>query len=247
MLKCNEMINANDFQMVLKTAMIMPTLLYERKKKMVRFCSCVVAFMSLCALYSPMTFAKGVQLKTLYVEVPSNHGELKAEIHFDERDLEVALKAKKVVTEDLIKVINYFEYVPKHVVHINVDPYMRLTNGNATSFPTSTINLYNFPPNSDDHLIIMEDWLKGLIFHEYTHITHLDQTRGYLNFFRKIFGSVATIPTAVVPRWFTEGIAVWSESHLMNGGRLNNPLFRKELLIQVERHNGNYKIINESI
>lgn len=213
----------------------MPTLLYERKKKMVRFRSCVVALVYLCAVFSPMAFAKGVTLKTLQVNVPSGHGELQTEIHFDERDLEVALKVKKIVTDDLIKVINYFEYVPSQVVHINVDPYMRLTNGNATSFPTSTINLYNFPPNSDDHLIIMEDWLRGLVFHEYTHITHLDQTRGYLHFFRKIFGSVATIPTAVVPRWFTEGIAVWSESHLMNGGRLNNPLFRKELLIQFMR------------
>jgi hypothetical protein len=215
--------------------MIMPTLLYERKKKMVRFCVSACAYLCLSALFSPMVFAKGVSLKTLYVEVPSKFGQLQTEIHFDERDLEAALKVKKIVSDDLIKVINYFEYVPENTVHINVDPYMRLTNGNATTFPTNVINLYNFPPNSDDHLIIMEDWLRGLVFHEYTHITHLEQRRGYLKFFKYIFGSITTLPPAIVPRWFTEGIAVWSESHLINGGRLNNPLFRKELLIQFMR------------
>jgi hypothetical protein len=182
-----------------------------------------------------MVFAKGVTLKTLNVEVPSDYGVLKTEIHFDERDLEPALKVKKIITEDLIKVINYFQYVPENVVHFNVDPYTRLTNGNARTFPTNIINLYNFPPNSDDHLIIMEDWLRGLVFHEYTHITHLEQRRGYLKFFKYVFGSITTLPPGIVPRWFTEGIAVWSESHLINGGRLNNPLFRKELLIQFMR------------
>jgi hypothetical protein len=221
--------------MIFKTAMIMPTLLYERKKKMVRFYVYARVLVCLCALISPMAFSKSVSLKTLYVEVPSDYGLLQTEIHFDERDLEVAVKVKKIITDDLIKVINYFQYVPHNVVHFNVDPYTRLTNGNASTFPTNIINLYNFPPNNSDHLIILEDWLRGLVFHEYTHITHLEQTRGYLKAARYIFGTVATIPTGVVPRWFTEGIAVWSESHLINGGRLNNPLFRKELLIQFMR------------
>ncbi|MBY0415723.1 MAG: hypothetical protein K2Q18_16235 [Bdellovibrionales bacterium] len=202
---------------------------------MVRFCECVRAIIILCLLISPMAFGKSVSLKTIEVTVPTNYGALQAEIHFDERDLEIALKVKKIIEKDLIKVINYFQYVPAATVHFNVDPYTRLTNGNATPFPTPTINLYNFPASNSEHLIVLEDWMRGLVFHEFTHITHLDQTRGYLKFFRYFIGSVATIPTSVVPRWFVEGIAVWSESHLIDGGRLNNPLFRKELLIQFLR------------
>ncbi|MEA9357198.1 hypothetical protein SHI21_13315 [Bacteriovorax sp. PP10] len=202
---------------------------------MVGFRVSVVTFVFCCALFSPMGFAKSVNLKTIKVNLPTDFGTLQTEIHFDDRDLDVAMKVKKIVEQDLIKVINYFKYVPRNTVHFNVDPYLRLTNGNATPFPTNTINLYNFPASNSDHLIIMQDWLRGLVFHEFTHITHLDQTRGYLEVGRQIFGSIAKIPAGITPRWFTEGIAVWSESHLIDGGRLNNPLFRKELLIQFLR------------
>lgn len=202
---------------------------------MVGFRVSMVTFVFCCMLFSPIGFAKSVNLKTIKVDLPSNFGTLQTEIHFDERDLDVAMKVKKIIEKDLIKVINYFQYVPRNTVHFNVDPYLRLTNGNATPFPTNIINLYNFPASNSDHLIVMQDWLRGLVFHEFTHITHLDQTRGYLEVGRKIFGSIAKVPPGITPRWFTEGVAVWSESHLIDGGRLHNPLFRKELLIQFLR------------
>lgn len=202
---------------------------------MVRFRVSMAALFFIATLISPMSFAKSVSLKTIPVSVQSDYGVLQAEIHFDERDLDVALKTEKIIKTDLIKAINYFQYVPRTIVHFNVDPYMRLTNGNARTFPTDIINLYKFPPSNNEHLIVMEDWLTGLIFHEYVHVTHLDQTRDFLEVGRRIFGSIAKFPVMVVPRWFTEGIAVWAESYLISGGRLHNPLFRKELLIQFLR------------
>jgi hypothetical protein len=175
-------------------------------------------------------------LKTINVSMPTNYGTFFGEIHYSEKDLVLALRVERIIKEDLIKVINYFEYVPLDVVHFNIDPYVRLTNGNARTFPTNIINLYNFPANNLEHLIVMENWLQGLVLHEFVHITHLDQTRDYLNIGRQIFGTIAKVPAGIVPRWFTEGIAVWGESHLINGGRLNNPLFNKELLIQFKKH-----------
>lgn len=178
---------------------------------------------------------KSVTLKTIHASLNSDYGTLQAEIHFDERDAVIAEKVEQIIKSELIKVVNYFHYVPRGLVHFNVDPYMRLSNGNARVFTSNIINLYNFPSSNADHLIVMEDWLRGLVFHEYIHITHLDQTRGYLDDGRTIFGSIAKLPANVVPRWFTEGIAVWGESHLLEGGRLDNQLFRKELLIQFLR------------
>ena len=196
----------------------------------------LIALLLLSALISPMSFAKSVKLKTITVNQPTDYGTIYGQIHYDEKDLSVALKVEKIIKNDLIKVVNYFRYVPKNTVHFNVDPYMRLTNGNARTFPTNIINLYNFPASNSEHLIVFDDWLRGLVFHEYTHITHLDQTRGFVETGRRIFGNIAKILPNDVPRWFSEGIAVWSESHLMGAdGRLQNPLFRKELLVQFLR------------
>jgi hypothetical protein len=179
---------------------------------------------------------KSVDLFTITVVVPTAYGELKTEIHYDQKDYAVALRVKKIIETDLIKAVNYFEYVPENTVHFNLDPYMRLTNGNARVFPTDIINLYNFPPSGSEHLIVMEDWLRGLIFHEYIHISHLDQTDDWTELGRRIFGSIAKVPAGIVPRWFAEGIATWGESRLLiRSGRLDNPLFKKELLIQFLR------------
>ncbi|MGZ3789242.1 MAG: hypothetical protein ACXVLQ_12005 [Bacteriovorax sp.] len=186
--------------------------------------------------YLALSSANAEILKTINVAMPTNYGTFLGEIHYSEKDLLIALKVERIIKEDLIKVINYFEYVPHDVVHFNLDPYLRLTNGNARTFPTNIINLYNFPANNREHLIVMDNWLQGLVLHEFVHITHLDQTRDYLQVGRQIFGTIAKVPTGIVPRWFTEGIAVWGESHLIAGGRLNSPLFNKELLVQFQKH-----------
>lgn len=176
-------------------------------------------------------------LKTMNISMPTNFGTFFGEIHYSEKDLQLALMVERIIKEDLIKVVNYFEYVPHDIVHFNIDPYKRETNGNARTFPTNIINLYNFPANNSEHLIALENWLQGLVLHEFVHIVHLDQTRDYLLVGRQIFGTIAKIPVGVVPRWFSEGIAVWGESHLLNGGRLNHQLFNKELLLYFLKEN----------
>ncbi len=212
--------------------MIMPILVHIRKKKMgIRH---IVFTLIITCFHIVNSDARAVSLKTMNVAMPTNYGTFLGEIHYNEKDLVQALKVERIIKEDLIKVINYFEYVPHDVVHFNIDPYMRLTNGNARTFPTNIINLYNFPANNHEHLIVMDNWMQGLVFHEFIHIAHLDQTRDFLKLGRQIFGTIAKLPTSIVPRWFTEGIAVWGESHLLTGGRLSNPLFNKELLIQFQ-------------
>lgn len=214
--------------------MIMPIILHIRKKKMgLKF----LVFGLLLLLNLAFVTAKAEVLQTMNVSMPTNYGTFFGEIHYASKDLPLALRVERIIKEDLIKTINYFEYVPYDVVHFNIDPYTRLTNGNARTFPTNIINLYNFPASNSEHLIAMENWMQGLVFHEFIHITHLDQTQNYMEIGRRIFGTAAKIPAAIVPRWFTEGIAVWGESHLINGGRLNNKLFNKELLLQFKKEN----------
>ena len=164
-----------------KIVMIMPIILHIRKKKM-GFKRIVFSLFFLI-VFSFSTLHAEV-LKTFNVSMPTNYGTFFGEIHYSEKDLVLALRVERIIKEDLIKVINYFEYVPRDVVHFNIDPYLRLTNGNARPFPTNIINLYNFPASNLEHLIVMENWLQGLVLHEFVHITHLDQTRDYLNILR---------------------------------------------------------------
>lgn len=216
----------------------MPILHHLRKKKMDLLRLVFPVFFLLSLAFSPLEAKVAPEdvLKTINVSIPTNYGTFFGEIHYSEKDLVQALKVERVIKEDLIKVVNYFQYVPQDTVHFNIDPYMRLTNGNARTFPTNIINLFNFPASNLDHLVVMENWMQGLVVHEFIHIVHLDQTRDFLSVGRRLFGTIAKVPTAIVPRWFTEGIAVWGESHLINGGRLNNQLFNKELLIQFKKH-----------
>lgn len=186
------------------------------------------------ALLLICNFAEGSSnetLRSIFVNVATKEGELRTEIHFTEKDILVARRAEEIIKTDLTKAVEYFQYIPKDTIHFNIDPYLRLTNGNATVFPTNIINLYNFPANNLEHLISLEDWLQGLIFHEFIHVIHLDQTRDFLEVGRNIFGTIAKIPPGVVPRWFTEGIAVWGESHFLAKGRLQNDLLNKDLWI----------------
>lgn len=194
-------------------------------------------FLSLI-FWSGFNFASdNTKLRTIAVNVATQDGELRTEIHFAEKDLALARRAEEIIRIDLTKAVDYFHHIPRDIVHFNIDRYKHLTNGNATAFPTNTINLYNFPANNLEHLITLEDWIQGLMFHEFIHVIHLDQTNGYLEIGRRIFGNIAKVPVGVVPRWFTEGIAVWGESHFLRGGRLQNELLNKDLWLQFKDKN----------
>lgn len=169
------------------------------------------------------------KIQTDSFSMPTSYGEAKFEVHFKAGDEKLASRIRKIAKEDLIKVVDYFKYAPNEVVHLNISSTYRLSNGNARVFPENVINLYNFPASNREHLVVMEDWWRGLIVHEYTHIVHLDQTRGYLEDGRNIFGTIAKLPAGLVPRWFAEGIATFSESKFLKAGRLQNPLFNQEL------------------
>lgn len=182
---------------------------------------------------NPMNFAKNPNWKTKDVEITTEYGVLKVQIHSSLNQLSRVARVEEIIRQDLIKVINYFKYVPRDVVHFNIDPYLKLANGNATTFPQNIINLYTHPSVEKEHLVVMEDWMRGLILHEYVHVTHLDQTRDYLESGRKIFGTIPKVVPAITPRWFTEGIATWAESQFLPGGRLQNRLLQREYLIKM--------------
>lgn len=70
------------------------------------------------------------------------------------------------------------------------------------------------------------DWLRSLLTHELTHYLHLSTPRGIFGALSRVFGpSVSMLDIPLIPSWWTEGLAVWSETENYAGGRGDDPMF----------------------
>ena len=106
-------------------------------------------------------------------------------------------------------------------------------NGFASVLPRNQIQLYATGPTGFSELDDHDDWLYGLIAHEYTHILHLDTMSGLPNIYNSIFGKTWA-PNQIMPRWLIEGIAVYEESKRSAGGRNRGTRF--DAFIRIARH-----------
>ena len=105
-------------------------------------------------------------------------------------------------------------------------------NGFASVLPRNQITLYATAPNADSVLADHDDWLYGLVAHEYTHILHLDTVGGLPAFYNAIFGKTWA-PNQVMPRWVIEGIATYEESRRSSSGRIRSTQFDMYLRVPV--------------
>jgi hypothetical protein len=106
-------------------------------------------------------------------------------------------------------------------------------NGFATTLPRNMIQLYATGPDGFSELDDHDDWLYGLVAHEYTHILHLDTYDGLPTIYNSIFGKTWA-PNQIMPRWIIEGIAVYEESKRSAGGRNRGTRF--DSYIRIARH-----------
>jgi hypothetical protein len=99
-------------------------------------------------------------------------------------------------------------------------------NGFASVLPRNAITLFATGPTGFNELDDHEDWLYGLVAHEYTHIVHLDTMEGLPTIYNRIFGRTWA-PNQIMPRWIIEGIAVYEESKRSAGGRNRGTRFEQ--------------------
>ncbi|MCP5108833.1 MAG: hypothetical protein GY950_35950, partial [bacterium] len=101
------------------------------------------------------------------------------------------------------------------------------SNGNATFFPFNRVEIYLFSPMPDSTLGSYRQWIDLALSHELTHIFNMNAGSGFTYFMRKVAGTnPAFYPMIYAPVWVIEGLAVYGESVLTPGGRLNNPDYR---------------------
>jgi hypothetical protein len=109
-------------------------------------------------------------------------------------------------------------------------------NAFASVLPRNTIQAYATGPTGFNELDDHDDWLYGLIAHEYTHVLHLDTMEGLPRLYNRIFGRTWA-PNQIMPRWLIEGIAVYEESKCSAGGRGRGTRFDQVIRIARAAHN----------
>ncbi len=96
----------------------------------------------------------------------------------------------------------------------------------ATFFPFNQIVISLAHPTPDSEMGNFRDWVPMVLAHEMTLIFIFNAGPSYLQFMRNIFGNLSIFyPMARFPRWLMEGLAIYGESLLQEGGRLNNADF----------------------
>lgn len=113
-----------------------------------------------------------------------------------------------------------------------IDDTTDTSNGFATPIPRQLITVYPVLPSPLDYLSHFGHWPNEIVTHEYTHTLNFEPAEGFWKPLRFVFGSVIR-PNALLPRWYTEGLAVQNESKFTTMGRLRSPLYRAMIRAQV--------------
>ena len=117
--------------------------------------------------------------------------------------------------------------VPRGRVQMVLVDQTDLSNGWARPVPYDEIEITAVPPSAESLIGNTTDWLELVFTHEYTHILHLDRTRGFMQGIRRVFGRVPlAFPNSFLPVWQVEGIATFEESRMTGEGRVPAGDFR---------------------
>ncbi len=119
------------------------------------------------------------------------------------------------------EVLPLFKEPPRKTTFILLDN-TDLANGSARVTPHPIVNLLPVKPAAYSAIGEFQDSHYELMAHEYTHILNMEPVHGWISPMYWLFGSIAH-PNMILPRWYTEGLATYTESILTKeGGRLNS-------------------------
>ncbi len=188
---------------------------------------------SICCflLYSGNVFAVDPSLSWKTIENTN------LQVHYASGNKEIAervLAITEAAHQRLTKELNWY---PKEKTHVVLSDETDQPNGFAFPVFFNHTVLYLAPPTSINTLEDFDDWLSTLIFHEYTHIIHLDKSSGIPEYLRNIFGRFLFLfPNLFQPTWVIEGLATHKETYLERGiGRGQSTMFASMMREEVAK------------
>jgi hypothetical protein len=139
-------------------------------------------------------------------------------VHYHQGEEAQALRLSVIaerVHADLTARMGHAPRLRTHVVLVDQadDP-----NGWTTPVPYNLIELTAVPPEGASPIGNTSDWLQIVFTHEYAHVLHLDQARGWATLARGVFGRAPfAFPNLTLPLWQIEGLATFEESRSGEG------------------------------
>lgn len=156
-------------------------------------------------------------------------------IHYDHKLADVARRVADVAERAHRAIVPVLDHAPAEKTLINLVDDTDSANGFAGVLPRNAITLFATAPGGFSELDDHDDWMYGLVTHEYTHVVHLDTISGLPSIYNRLFGKTWS-PNQAMPRWIIEGLAVYEESKRSAGGRNRGTRF--DQIIRIARHAG---------
>jgi WD40-like Beta Propeller Repeat len=148
------------------------------------------------------------------------------DIHFHQGEEQLARRLARIAEEVADRLAPELGR-PRGRVHVILVSQTDLSNGFATPIPYNLIEINAVPPPGQSLIGNTDDWLRLVFSHEYTHVVHLDEGRGWIGGLRHAFGRLPLLyPNLFLPQWQIEGLATYSESRLTGEGRIPSGDFR---------------------
>ena len=110
---------------------------------------------------------------------------------------------------------------PRARVHVILVDQTDIANGWATPVPYNLIEIVVASPRGDSTIGNTSDWLRSVFTHEYSHVLHLERSRGFVGAVGRAFGrNPFFYPNLALPIWQIEGLATYHESAMLRDGRV---------------------------
>lgn len=122
---------------------------------------------------------------------------------------------------------------PRALVNVVLVDNADAANGMTSPALRFGMLLYLTPPDPFFSTDAYDDWLRLLVYHEYTHFLNMDATRGFWAATRYLFGDTL-LPNSTWPSWMLEGYAVFNETKYTKTGRGRSPYWEGILRTIVE-------------
>ena len=142
-------------------------------------------------------------------------------IHYHQGEETEALRLSLIAEAVYAELTARMEHAPRGRTHVVLVDQDDDPNGWSTPVPYNLIEIRAAPPAGSSTIGNTSDWLRVVFTHEYAHVLHLEQSRGWAALARGIFGRAPfAFPNLTLPLWQIEGIATFEESQ-GGEGRVN--------------------------